>query len=37
MKLKLTRGEREMIHISVMATFIVTLIGTAIVILALAF
>jgi hypothetical protein len=36
-KLKLTRDEREMIHISVMAAFIVTLIGTAIVILALAF
>jgi len=37
MKLKLTRDEREMIHISVMATFIFTLIGVAIVVLALAF
>jgi hypothetical protein len=37
MKLKLTRDEREMIHISVMAAFIVTLIGAAIVALALAF
>mgnify|MGYP001234550314 CR=1 FL=1 len=37
MKLKLTRDDREMIHISVLITFIVTLLGTAIVILALAF
>ena len=37
MKLKLTRDEREMIHISTLITFTVTLIGAAIVILALAF
>ena len=36
-KLKLTRDEREMIHISAMVTFIFTLIGGAIVMLALAF
>jgi hypothetical protein len=35
MKLKLTRDDREMIHISALVTFIVTLIGAAIVTLAL--
>jgi hypothetical protein len=34
-KLKLTRDEKEMIHLVALATFIVTLLGTAIVILAL--
>ena len=37
MKLKLTRDEKEMIHLVALATFMFTLIGTAIVILALSF
>tara|TARA_Y100000310_G_C20520526_1_gene733443 strand:- start:841 stop:957 length:117 start_codon:yes stop_codon:yes gene_type:complete len=36
-KLKLTRDEKEMIHITSLITFIITLIGTAIIALALAF
>ena len=35
MKLKLTRNERDMIHISALITFTFTLIGAAIVALAL--
>ena len=35
MKLKLTRNERDMIHISALITFTITLIGAAIVALAL--
>jgi len=36
-KLKLTRDDKDMIHVTVLITFIVTLLGTALVILALAF
>jgi hypothetical protein len=36
-KLKLARDDREMLHIVALLAFIVTLLGTAIVILALAF
>ena len=36
-KLKLTRDDEDMIHIVALLTFIVTLLGTALVILALAF
>jgi hypothetical protein len=36
-KLKLTRDDKDMIHIVALLTFIVTLLGTALVILALAF
>jgi len=36
-KLKLTRDDRDMIHIAALITFIVTLLGTALVVLALAF
>ena len=36
-KLKLTRDDKDMIHIAVLLTFIVTLLGAALVVLALAF
>ena len=36
-KLNLTRDDRDMIHVVALITFIVTLLGTALVILALAF
>jgi hypothetical protein len=36
-KLKLTRDDEDMLHIVALITFIVTLLGTALVILALAF
>ena len=36
-KLKLTRDDKDMIHVVALLTFIVTLLGTALVILALAF
>ena len=36
-KLELTRDDKDMIHIVALITFIVTLLGTALVILALAF
>jgi hypothetical protein len=36
-KLKLTRDDKDMIHLAVLFTFIVTLLGSALVILALAF
>ena len=36
-KLKLTRDDWDMIHVVALLTFIVTLLGTALVILALAF
>jgi hypothetical protein len=36
-KLKLTRDDKDMIHIVALITFIVTLLGTALVILALTF
>ena len=36
-KLKLTRDDKDMIHVVALTTFIFTLIGTAIVILLLAF
>jgi hypothetical protein len=36
-KLELTRDDKDMIHIVALLTFIVTLLGTALVILALAF
>lgn len=36
-RLKLTRDEREMIHLTALITFIITLIGAALVVLALAF
>jgi hypothetical protein len=36
-KLKLTRDDKDMIHVVALITFIVTLLGTALVILALAF
>jgi len=36
-RLKLTRDDEDMIHIVALLTFIVTLLGTALVILALAF
>jgi hypothetical protein len=36
-KLELTRDDKDMLHIVALITFIVTLLGTALVILALAF
>jgi hypothetical protein len=36
-KLKLTRDDEDMLHIVALITFIVTLLGTALVVLALAF